>query len=56
MLADLVAPHQVRVTGRAEHLLVPSLPSRHWKTARVIAVALLAPVLLFLLLLLILRR
>jgi len=56
MLADLVAPNQVRVAGRAEHLLVPSLPSRHWKTARVIAVALLAPVLLFLLLLLILRR
>jgi hypothetical protein len=56
ILADLVAPDQVRVTGRAQHLLVPSLPSRACKVAQVVAVALLAPLFLFLLFLLVLRH
>ena len=56
MVAELMAPSQVHVTGRARRLTVPSLPSRSWKVAQVVAVALLAPVFLFLLLLLILRH
>jgi serine/threonine protein kinase len=56
MAADLVAPGQVRVTGRAERLIVPSLPSRSWKIVWVVAIALLAPVILFFLFLLILRH
>jgi len=56
MGAELMAPSQVHVTGRADRLIVSSLPSRSWKIARVVAIALLAPVFLFLLLLLILRH
>jgi hypothetical protein len=43
------------MTGRAQRLQSPRVPSRFWKVARIAAVAILAPVLLFLLFLFVLR-
>jgi serine/threonine-protein kinase len=54
--ADLADPCRVRISGRASRLQPPRVPSRYWKLAQLIAVAVVAPVLLFLLLLLVLRR
>jgi serine/threonine-protein kinase len=56
MKIDLVAPKQVRVTGRSSRLTVPTLRARYWRVARVLTVALLLPVLLFFLLLVILKH
>lgn len=53
--ADVVNPCGVRIAGRASRRQVPRVPSRYWKVAQLIAVALVAPVLLFLLLLFLLR-
>ena len=52
---DMMAPCDVRVTGRAKRLQRPQVRSRYWKLAGVIAVAVLAPIVLFLLLLLVLK-
>jgi serine/threonine protein kinase len=45
--ADLCAPERVCITGRAGRLKVPHVSAPHWHVARVLAVALLVPVLLF---------
>jgi serine/threonine-protein kinase len=54
--ADVADPCHVRVSGRASRLQAPRVRSRYWKLAQLLVVALVAPVLLFLLFLLILRR
>jgi hypothetical protein len=46
--ADLVAPERVQVTGRADRLKTPPLGSRYWRVARIVVIALVVPVLLFL--------
>jgi serine/threonine-protein kinase len=56
MKAELAAPGQVRVTGRASRLQVPSLKARRWRVARFVVIALMIPVLLFFVFLLILKR
>jgi eukaryotic-like serine/threonine-protein kinase len=48
---DLTAPCDVPVTGRADRLQRPNVRSRYWKLVGVIAVGVLAPIVLFLLLL-----
>jgi serine/threonine-protein kinase len=55
MRQDLAAPGDLRLTGRADRLKRPQVRSRYWKVAGVIGVAVLAPVVAFLLLLLVLR-
>jgi eukaryotic-like serine/threonine-protein kinase len=52
---DLMAPCDVLVTGRANRLQRPNIRSRYWKLAGVIAVGVLAPIVLFLLLLAVLK-
>ena len=52
---DLMAPCDVIVTGRADRLQRPNIRSRYWKLAGVIAVGVLAPLVLFLLLLAVLK-
>jgi eukaryotic-like serine/threonine-protein kinase len=52
---DLMAPCDVLVTGRADRLQRPNIRSRYWKLAGVIAVGVLAPIVLFLLLLAVLK-
>jgi serine/threonine protein kinase len=52
---DLMAPCDVLVTGLAKRLQRPQVRSRYWKLAGVIGVAVLAPIVLFLLLLLVLK-
>jgi serine/threonine protein kinase len=56
MKAELVAPGRVQVTGRADRLKVPLLGDRRWRLARFMVIALMVPVLLFLMFLLILKR
>jgi serine/threonine-protein kinase len=53
---DLCAPERVRITGRAGRLQVPHVSAPHWHVARVFAVALLVPVLLFFIILFMLKR
>jgi serine/threonine-protein kinase len=52
---DLMAPCDVLVTGRANRLQPPNVRSRYWKLAGVIAIGVLAPIMLFLLLLAVLK-
>src|SRR5262249_55281938 len=51
MKADLDAPERVHVSGRATKLQVPVMWKSRWRTVRVVALALLAPVVLFFLIL-----
>jgi serine/threonine protein kinase len=53
---DLSAPERVRITGRADRLKVPRVSAPHWHVARVFAIALLLPVLLFFVFLFMLKR
>jgi serine/threonine protein kinase len=53
---DLCAPDRVSITGRAGRLKVPHVSAPHWHIARVLAMALLIPVLLFFVFLLMLKR
>ncbi len=53
---DLCAPGRVQVTGRAGRLVAPLLGNRYWRQARVMAVALMVPVLLFFVFLLMFNR
>jgi serine/threonine-protein kinase len=55
MKQDLMAPCDVRLTGRADRLQRPNVRSRYWKLAAVIAIGLLTPIVLFLLLLAVLK-
>jgi serine/threonine protein kinase len=56
MRTDLIAPAQVRVTGRATRLTAPTVQAQWWHLARTIAVVLLVPVVLFFLFLFVLKR
>jgi len=52
---DLMAPCDVAITGRANRLQRPHVRSRYWKLAGVIAAGVLAPIVLFLLLMTVLK-
>jgi serine/threonine-protein kinase len=54
--ADILDPARVVVTGRAQRLVAPSLTARRWRAARMIAISLIAPVILFFLLFLALKK
>jgi serine/threonine protein kinase len=56
MKRDLCSPGRIHVTGRATRLTVPRVASLHWRLVRVVAVALLIPVVLFFAFWLILKR
>jgi serine/threonine protein kinase len=56
MNVDLRAPDRVWTTGRASRLKVPHVGAPHWRVARVFAIALLVPVLLFFVFLFMLKR
>jgi hypothetical protein len=47
MKAHFVAPDCVNVTGHANRLKTPAPGARQWRTARVVVIALVVPVLLF---------
>jgi serine/threonine protein kinase len=56
MKVDLCAPERVCLTGRAGRLTVPRVSATYWQVARIVAIALLVPVLLFFVFLFILKR
>jgi hypothetical protein len=56
MKLDLCSPGRIHVSGRASRLTVPHVTAPHWRLVRVVAVALVIPVALFLLFWLLLRR
>jgi serine/threonine protein phosphatase PrpC len=47
MKADLEAPEQVAITGRAERLQAPTPWKSRWRNVRVVAISILVPIILF---------
>jgi serine/threonine protein kinase len=56
MKRDLCSPGRIQVTGRANRLTVPHVTAPHWRVVRVVAVALVIPVVLFFVFWLLLKR